>query len=362
MNAQARVSVLRGRLADEEIPAFVVSNPVNVAYLTGFEDVFDDEDAYAAVVTADSVVLYTDGRYAEAARNAADGTDWDVRVPKENLYATLCGDLGERNLGSLAIEESVPHGRFRYVSRQFEGNVTAVDQWVEEIRQVKSADEVTRIAAAQELTDDAFEHILSVLRAGLTEREVALEIECFMRRNGSDGVAFPAIVASGPNSSLPHAKATVREIRPGDFVKMDFGARLDGYCADMTRTIVIGAAQAHQIEVYEAVRDANAAGIAAVEPGVPGKQIDAAARAVIESRGFGDRFTHGLGHGVGLEVHELPHVGPRGTKSILAGSVITVEPGVYEPGVGGVRIEDLVVVEGTGARVLTRSPKDLIEL
>ncbi len=362
MNAVRRIQSLRARLADAGYGAAVVTDPVNVAYLTGFEGVFDDEDAHAAVVTASDTVLYTDTRYAEACTRAAEGTTWQVRVARENLYITLCADLAAEGIGSLTLEESVPFGRFRFVSEQFDGNVEAVDGWVEEIRQVKVAEEIERIAAAQQLTDAAFDHILGYIAAGRTEREISLEIEFFMRKHGSEGVAFAAIIASGPNSALPHAKVTDRAVEPGDFLKMDFGARMGGYCADMTRTVVVGKAGDRQREIYDTVLAANLAGIAAVRPGVPGRDIDAAARAVIVERGFGEAFGHGLGHGVGMAVHELPSVGPRGAKSVLSGSVITIEPGVYLPGFGGVRIEDLVVVEEGGARVLTRSTKDLLEL
>lgn len=362
MMAARRVDELRRRLAESDVDAIVVSYPVNVAYLTGFEGVFDAEDAHAAVVTRDATWLYTDSRYSEAAGRAAEGTEWDLRVPRDSIYTAVCDDLRAAGVAAIALESSVPYSRFRSVSERFDGRVEAVDAWVEQVRRVKEADEIVRLEAAQALTDAAFDHILGVLRAGLTEREVALELEVFMRRGGSEGVAFDPIVASGPNSALPHAKVTSRELAPGDFVKMDFGARVGGYCADMTRTVVLGTADDRQREIYDAVHAANMAGIEAVRAGLPGKDIDAAARAVIVERGFGDAFGHGLGHGVGLEVHELPSVGPRGTAEVPAGSVVTVEPGVYLPGFGGVRIEDLVVVEATGARVLTRSPKDLIEL
>ncbi len=183
-----------------------------------------------------------------------------------------------------------------------------------------------------------------------------------MRLHGSEGVAFPPIVASGPKSALPHAHPGSRKIARGDFLKMDFGARVGGYCSDMTRTVAIGVASARQREIYETVLAANLAGIAAVRPGLAGREIDAVARAVIDAAGFAENFGHGLGHGVGLEVHELPGLGARSTAAVPLGSVVTIEPGVYVPGFGGVRIEDLVVVEAAGARVLTRSTKELIEL
>lgn len=362
MNVARRIGAVRSRLEGAGVDAMLVCDPTNVAYLTAFGSVFDGEDAHAVVITAEDTLIYTDSRYAEAVTAAAAGTDWEVRLPRQNLYVTLCEDLADAGAASLAIEESVAYGRFRFVSERFSGNVTVVDQWVEEVRQSKEPVEVERIRAAQELTDQAFDHILDRVRPGAVERDIALELEMFMRRAGSDGVAFPPIVASGENSSRPHARASHRVIQPGHFVKMDFGARVDGYCADMTRTVVVGTASARQREMYDAVLAANRAGIAALKPGVPGSSVDAAARAVLEAAGLGEYFAHGLGHGVGLDVHELPSVGPRATKSLPPGCVVTIEPGVYVPGFGGVRIEDLVFVVEPQAQVLTRSTKELLEL
>lgn len=362
MNAERRLAALRTNLVEDGPLAVVLTDPVNIAYMTGFDGVFDNEDAHAAVVTPDAATIYTDSRYATALSEAASGSSWEVRVVRENLYVTLCSDLTAAGVESIALEASAPHGRFRFISREFQGNVEAVDRIVEEIREVKDAEEIRRIEAAQVLTDEAFEHICGVVRAGVTEADVALELEFFMRRAGSEGVAFAPIVASGPNSALPHARVTRRTIEPGDLVTLDFGARVDGYCSDMTRTLVVGQASGRQREIYDAVLAANLAGIAAVKPGLQGSAIDSAAREVIEAAGFGEQFGHGLGHGVGLEVHESPSVSRRGTKSVRAGSVITIEPGIYVPGFGGVRIEDLVVVEEGGARVLARSTKHLIEV
>lgn len=362
MNVSARISAVRARLEGAGVDAMLVCDPSNVAYLTGFDGVFDGEDAHALVITPRTSLIYTDSRYAEAVTAAAAESEWAVRLPRQNLYVSLCEDLADAGVSGLAIEESVAYGRFRFVSERFSGNVLVVDQWVEEVRQSKEPEEVARIRAAQELTDGAFEHILDMVRPGAVERDIALELEVFMRKAGSDGVAFPPIVASGENSSRPHAHASHRVIRAGDFVKMDFGARVDGYCADMTRTVVVGTASARHREIYDAVLAANLAGIAALRPGVPGSSVDAAARSVLEAAGFGEYFGHGLGHGVGLDVHELPAVGPRASKSLLPGSVVTIEPGVYVPGFGGVRIEDLVLVSEPRVEVLTRSTKELLEL
>ncbi len=356
-----RLSVLRQRLSAEELDALIVCDPTNLAYVTGFDDVFDGEDAHALAITSEEASLLTDSRYFEALSRAAEGTEFEVVLVRENLYVTLCERLGEKGIEVVALEANVPYGRFRFISERFSGRVEVIDGWVEDARQVKDSEEVRRIAAAAELTDRAFSHILDRVVPGVTEWELALELEMFMRREGSDGVAFAPIVASGPNSALPHARVTHRVIEAGDFVKLDFGARVDGYCADMTRTIVAGRASDRQRELHSAVLEANLAGIAAVRAGVPGNVIDSQARGVLEARGLAEYFGHGLGHGVGMEVHELPSVSPRATRSVPAGSVITIEPGVYVPGFGGVRIEDLVVVEEQGARVLSRSEKTLIE-
>ncbi len=362
MRADRRLETLRSQIRDLGVDALLVAQPANVAYVTGFEGVFHSEDAHVAVVSPDRARLYTDTRYFDKASEAAQGSVWEVCAARENLYVTVCDELSDQGISLIALESSVPYGRFRFVSERWGGNVRILDQCVEKIRQVKDPEEIERIAAAQQLTDRTFDHILGFARPGITEHVLALELEFYMRREGSDGVAFAPIVASGPNSAFPHASVTTRVLQNGDLLKLDFGARVDGYCADMTRTVVLGRADEQQRTVYQAVLDANLAGIAALAPGVPGRNVDRAARAVIEQRGFGERFGHGLGHGVGMQVHELPNMGPRASESLPEHSVVTVEPGIYIPGFGGVRIEDLVVVEQSGARVLTGSPKELLEL
>ena len=362
MNSVPRLEALRTRLESDPRRAVLVRRAANVAYLTGFENVFDDEEAHAALVTSSDAWLYTDSRYAVAAQAAAYGTPWEVVVVRDNLHQAVCTGAERAGVSRLGVESSTSHGSFEAIAGAFNGTVESVSAWVEAIRCVKEPEEIGRIAEAQRLTDRAFDYVVGLLRVGRAERDIALELEFYMRKEGSEGVAFAPIVASGPNSALPHAKVTSRQLQPGDFVKLDFGARVHGYCADMTRTVVVGHATDRQIEIYQAVLAANLAGLAAVRGGVAGKAVDGAARHVIEERGFGERFAHGVGHGVGIEVHELPRVGPRAEESLLPGSVVTIEPGVYVPEYGGVRIEDLVVVETDGARVLTASPKDLLEV
>ena len=362
MIADRRLSALRLRLTASGHHAVLITDISNVRYLTGFEDVFDDAANVALVITGQAARLYTDTRYSEACEAAAIGTPWRIHVPQDSVYAQLCEELEKAGLEGLAIEASVPHGRFRFVSEKFGGRVEAIEQWVEEIRLVKEAAEVERIASAAALGDRAFEHILGRLAPGVTEAQIALELEVYLRTNGSDGVGFEPIIASGPNSSKPHARVTSRAFQTGDFVTMDFGACVKGYRSDMTRTVVIGTADPRQIEIYSIVLEAQEAAVAAVKAGLLGSHIDAVARDLIAARGFGEFFGHGLGHGVGLDIHEMPSVSSRSRESIPAGAVITIEPGVYVPGFGGVRIEDLVLVEDGGCRVLSCAPKHLMEI
>lgn len=360
MDTKCRLQGLREAIAGGGVSALVVRDPANLAYVTGFDGVWDSEPSSLALVTADLALVVTDSRFLEAATTAAVGEPWDIVVPSADMWESVFSALGEGDV--LALEASQPWSIVQGVTEKCPVRVKPIAGWVESLREVKDAEEIERIAAAQALTDDAFAYILPRLAVGRSEREIALELEVYMRSKGSEGIAFDSIVASGPNSALPHAHPTERTICAGDFVKLDFGARIGGYCADMTRTVVVGSASDEQRSIYAAVLAANLAGLAAVAAGRTGSAVDAAARAVISEAGFGERFGHGLGHGVGLEVHEAPSVSARGTAPLKAGAVVTIEPGVYVPGLGGVRIEDLVVVEEGGCRILTRSPKDLIEV
>lgn len=362
MNAEQRLAALRRTLAGDELPAMLVTAPSNMRYITGFEDLFDDGINAACLVSAEHARFYTDARYAEAARAAAEGTPWAVRAESSQMYVEICRELQSEGITELGLESSVPYGRFKFISEQFVGSVRVLDGTVERLRQVKEAAEVERIAEAARITDAAFEHILGFIRAGRTEREVALELEFWMRKNGSEGVAFSPIVASGPNSSRPHATVTDRRIEPGDFLTLDFGACVEGYRADMTRTVAVGEPDERKQAAYAAVLEASRAGLAAVRGGVLAKEVHEVARIVLERAGLAERFTHGLGHGVGLDIHEMPTLNAESRDQLRTGAVVTVEPGVYLEGAFGVRIEDLVVVEEAGCRVLTRSPKELIQL
>ncbi len=362
MRSEARLEAFRRRLAESDASAAVVTEIANVRYLTGFEGVFDDMANVALLVTAESASVHTDSRYTEAARHAASGTPWRLFIQGESLYAELCDELDVMEAERVVLESSVPYGRFRYVSERVSAHVEVEEHWAERLRLVKEPEERERIARAAHLGDLAFEYVLERIEAGRTERDVALDLEWFMRKNGSDGVAFPPIVASGPNSARPHATVTDREIVSGDLVKLDFGARVDGYCSDMTRTVVVGTAGERERELFDAVLEANRGAIAALRPGMPARDLDAVARDTLAARGLDEAFLHGLGHGVGLQVHEAPRIGRTSEESLPIGAVVTIEPGVYVGGLGGVRIEDLVSVGSDGPEVLTHAPKHLIEL
>ncbi len=241
MNASERLDAYRRRLIDEGADAGLVSSVANMRYLTGFDRVFDDHINAAAVVTSRSAYFYTDARYIEAAEAAARGTCWTVTRQRESLFMEICADLRDRGIQTLAMESNAPYSRFRFISEQFEGRVLVTDQLVEELRAVKEPAEIEAIARAAALTDRALDHVLGTLKPGMREIDVSLALEVYMRSNGSEGLAFDPIVASGPNSSKPHASVTERAIEAGDLLTMDFGARVDGYCADLTRTVVVGA-------------------------------------------------------------------------------------------------------------------------
>jgi len=357
-----RIEAVRALVRAAGNHAFISRHVPNVTYLSGFSDVWDEEPGSLAVVTLEGTLIVTDSRFRESAGSAAAAGPFEVIVPEGEIWSATCKLLADKGVESVAVESSLPWNVVQRAQGLSAVAVLPVPGWVENLRAVKDEEEIERISAAQALTDSAFDHIVDFIAPGMSETQIALELEFHMRSRGSEGVAFPPIAASGPNSALPHARPGAREVRRGDFLKMDFGARIGGYCADMTRTVVVGSASAEQREMYDAVVSANRAGIEVARAGLTGAQIDSAARAVIEERGFAGRFGHGLGHGVGLEVHELPNVGPRGENVIRAGSVITIEPGVYVPGFGGVRVEDLVVVGEDGVRVLSHATKDLLEL
>lgn len=351
-----RIGRLREVLEKEAVDALFLDSPHNRRYLTGFTG-----SSGVVVVCGDAVYLITDFRYYDQVEREAPHVEL---VRAKNLLDSLVSLIEERKeLQKIAFEaDRLSVKTFRALEERLPGRtLVASSGWVDTLRAVKEPQEIAAIERAVEIADRAFEYILGRIK-GRSEREIAFDLEFFMRREGAERLSFPPIVASGPNGALPHAVPSDRVVGEGDLVTLDFGCVAGGYCSDMTRTVAVGRADAKQREIYELVRKAQVAGVEAVRAGRTGKEVDAVARGIIEEAGYGERFGHGLGHGVGLEIHEAPRLAPTGEAALEPGMVTSVEPGVYVSGWGGVRIEDLVVVGEEGCRVLTRSPKDLIEV
>ncbi len=348
--AQERLGALRARLRERCLGALVVSSPSNIYYLSGFRG-----SSGALLVGPTRAALFSDFRYRLQA--AEQAPDWEfVEVERRLLHA-----VGERAREWAAAPlgydpEHLTCARRQELS-QGAGDLELAEApgLVEELRAVKSEEEIAAIRAAAALADEALAHILSLVRPGATERALALEGEFLMRRRGAQA-AFDIIVASGPRSALPHAETTDRELKEGDLLLVDIGARLDGYCSDLTRTFAVGSASARARELYALVYRAQRAGVAALAPGARAGEVDGAARTVIAEAGWGEAFGHGLGHGVGIDVHEAPRLARQEERELAVGNVVTIEPGIYAPDLGGVRLEDLLVVRPGSAETLTGAP------
>jgi Xaa-Pro aminopeptidase len=346
-----RLERLRARLSDEALDGLVVSAPSNVFYLSGFRG-----SSGALLITADRQALLSDFRYRLQAREQAP--EFEFIEIERKLIAGAGAETAKAGVKRLGFDPAHLTCELR---DQLAGATEGVELLpqaglVEVLRAVKSPREVKRIAEAAALADRALAHMIGLLRPGATERQIALEGEFLMRREGAEAAAFDIIVASGPRSALPHAETTDRALEPGDLVVIDIGARVAGYCSDMTRTFAVEHAGDRASQIYRIVYRAQRAAAAQLRPGVVCGELDATARAVIDEAGHGDDFGHGLGHGVGIEVHERPRLGKGEEVRLVAGNVVTVEPGVYLDGFGGVRLEDLMVVTEDGAQTLTGSP------
>jgi Xaa-Pro aminopeptidase len=349
---------LSERLSDLRVDAVLITDLSNVRYLTGFTG-----SNGQVLVGSDRATFFTDGRYTERARHEVpDMERVTYRSTVEADVAARCADLGATRVGFEAHAITVRlHGRM--VDALPELDLVPVDDAVGRLRWVKDEDELNLLRQAQATTDEAFDEILEFLAVGQSERQVALELERLLRREGADALSFDSIVAFGDHAAQPHHEPCHRLLEEGDVIKMDFGALREGYHADFTRTVAFGEPAAELKKVHDVVREAQQAGMDAIAPGVSGAAVDRAARSVIEDAGYGEAFSHGLGHGVGLEIHEGPRLGREFEGHELpAGAVVTVEPGIYLPGLGGVRIEDMVEVTEDGGRAMSSATRELIEL
>jgi Xaa-Pro aminopeptidase len=357
MDVAARAVRLRERLGDAGCEALLVTSLTDVRYLTGFTG-----SAALLLVLGDELVFVTDGRYREQASEQLGAAGVEARVEvhptadgqREALAAAASGIA---RLGLQAASVSWAAAR-RYGESWFpDAELVPTEGLVEGLREVKDDGEVARIAAAAAIADAALAEVRPMLDDRPSERVFGLELDGAMRRRGADDVSFETIVASGPNGAKPHARPGRRRLQEGDLVVLDFGALVDGYHSDMTRTVAVGEPSPTQRRMLEVVAASQRAGVAAVAPGVGCAEVDRTCRDVIAGAGWADAFIHGTGHGVGLQIHEDPRVSATATGTLQPGHVVTVEPGVYLPEHGGVRIEDTVVVTSTGCRVLTAAPK-----
>lgn len=352
-----RLGRVRAALAEQDLDGFVVSHLPNVRYLTGFSG-----SAALLLVTPDEAVAFSDFRYREQAEAEA-GAVARVEIVQRDLWGNLLDAAREiRRLGVEAHVLTVRDWR-RVTADRSKGEVVPVEDVVEPLRAAKAPEEVEAIRRAAALALDALDATLPRVRAGLRELDVAAMLESELRMRGSEWHPFHTIVASGPRTALPHAGTTERVIEAGNLLLCDFGAQVDGYCADITRTFVVGRrADERQRTVHELVREAQVRAREHIRAGMTGREADALARSVIEARGFGEAFGHSLGHGLGLEVHEAPSVGPTADAVIPVDAVVTVEPGAYFPGWGGVRIEDDVHLTAEAAAMLSEERPSTFEL
>lgn len=354
-------------MQDKDLKAILVTDRYNMRYIASYRG------EGVLVYTGDHRYVVTDSRYTEQVQRECDGyTCIDiagkgyVQSIKDALEDALgfraCSAAGKAEHLRLGFENlSISYHEYQQYSAGLDGmELVDLDGSLDAMRQIKTDEEIEKLKAAESIGDAAFAHIVEYIRPGLTEKEIALELEYFMKKNGAEGLSFDTIAASGLNSSMPHAIPTDKPLQDGDFLTMDFGCLYEGYCSDMTRTVAIGHVSDHMREVYETVLRAQTESMKSIRAGMPCNEVDGVARRIIADAGYGDCFGHGLGHSVGLFIHENPRFSPKCTDILKPGMVITVEPGIYIPGQFGVRIEDLVAVTEDGFVNLTKSDKQLI--
>lgn len=347
-----RITRIRERLQAEGADVFLVSSAVNRRYLTGFTG-----SAGLVWISGTRQALLTDFRYVEQVK--AECPDWEL-IQIENYNESLKKLIEDDGVKKIAFEKDyVTVKQIEEWREKLSPQFLGVSGWAEELRMIKSEAEIENIKRAAKIADDAFAELVPKIRSGVTELDIALELEFLMRKRGASAMSFDPIVASGPRSALPHARPTDRVFSVGDFVVFDFGCVVNGYCSDMTRTIVIGEPEEQHLLIYDLVLKAQLTSLEAVGPGKTGAEIDAIARDIIGEMGYGEYFGHGLGHSLGLEVHESPRLSKTDQTVLQPGMLVTVEPGVYIPGFGGVRIEDLVLVTEGGHEVLSSTFKEL---
>lgn len=349
-----RLQRLREKMREQELAALLITNPYNRQYMTGFTG----SSGYV-IITEDQALLLTDFRYVEQAAEQVQHYEIIQHEPKP--LSTIRTLLNKMNVQRLGIEASdMTYSMFLDYEDQLDQEIVPSGQLVEQLRKRKDQDELHIMQEAMQLADKAFEHILTRLKPGVSEKQISAELEYFMRLHGATSSSFDTIVASGARSALPHGVASDKLLQHGDFVTLDFGAYYKGYCSDLTRTVVLGNPSEQQHTIYHIVLEAQMKVLDGLRPGMTGKEADSLAREVIKQYGYGDHFGHGTGHGLGMEIHEAPRLSQSGDTVLEPGMVVTVEPGIYIAGFGGVRIEDDVVITDTGKTIMTQSTKQLL--
>lgn len=349
-----RVENFRNLMKENGLDGMLLTSQYNLRYLTNFTGT-----AGLAVISMDDAVFITDFRYVEQAGEQAQG--YTIVQHEGNVIREIASQVSKLGIKKLGFEEDfVTYKGFHDYEKEIRAELVPVSGLVEKLRMIKDQAEIDIIKEAAQIVDDAFEHILTYIRPGVSELDVSNELEFFMRKRGAISSAFDTIVASGERSALPHGVASEKRIEQGDFVTLDYGAYYKGYCSDTTRTIAVGEPSDKLKEIYAIVLEAQQRGVAQIKQGMTGKEADAITRDYIHSKGYGEFFGHSTGHGLGLEVHEGPTLSIRSVDTLQPGMVVTVEPGIYLSGVGGVRIEDDVLITKEGNEVLTHAPKELI--
>lgn len=353
----SRVEKVTKQFEELGIDCLLITNKYNIMYLSEFVGT----NAYILVLK-DKSIFITDFRYSEQARKRCSG--FEIVIQTKSIYETVFDLVKELKVKRLGFEQAqVTYKQFDQYKKCLKNiKLIPVDNAVEKIRRIKDENEILRIHEAMRITDKAFSHILDYIKPGVREIDIALEIEFFMRQNGASALSFDTIVASGLRSSMPHGIASDKLIESGDAVTLDFGCIYKGYCSDMTRTVFVGKADEKLRQIYEIVLNAQKSSLEILKPGLIAREADAAARNLISSNGFGENFGHSLGHSVGLEIHEEPNLSSKSESILDSGNVVAVEPGIYVDGIGGVRIEDLVVINEEGHKNLTTSSKEIIVL
>ncbi|WP_156290821.1 M24 family metallopeptidase [Oceanobacillus salinisoli] len=351
-----KLSKLRKALEEKELDGILVTSPYNRRYVTGFTGT-----AGVAIISKDDSRFITDFRYTEQA--TAQAKEFQIIEHKQVIEQEIKKQLKDMNIKRLGFEKDhVTYGVYQTYHNLFDSELIPVSGLIEEIRLIKSDEELTILKKAAKIADDAFAHIQSYIKPGVKEIDISNELEFFMRKQGATASSFDIIVASGYRSALPHGVASDKEIQSGELVTMDFGALFQSYCSDITRTIAVGEISDQLREIYDTVLEANLRGVNGIKPGLTGKEADALTRDYIKEKGYGSYFGHSTGHGIGLEVHEGPGLSSRSNKVLKPGMVVTVEPGIYMAGIGGCRIEDDIVITENGNERLTFAPKELIQL